>query len=93
MFTESINRVVTKLSVQVDEILAAMQIDCIDLLYLHAPDSKNPIEPTLDALDILQKAGKFSKFGLSNYSAWEVSYIHAYCTQKGYVVPTVYQGM
>jgi aflatoxin B1 aldehyde reductase len=80
-------------SQQVDKILAALQIDCIDLLYLHAPDTKNPIEPTLDMLHTLQQAGKFKAFGLSNYSAWEVSYIHSYCTQKGYAVPTVYQGM
>jgi aflatoxin B1 aldehyde reductase len=78
---------------QVDAILAALKTECIDLLYLHAPDANNKIEPTLDAVNALHQQGKIKEFGLSNFSAWEVAYIHGYCSSKGYVVPTVYQGM
>ena len=36
---------------------------------------------------------KFKYFGLSNYPAWEVVYIWSYCKSRGWVLPSVYQGM
>jgi aflatoxin B1 aldehyde reductase len=38
-------------------------------------------------------AGKFKRFALSNYAAWEVMEIYHICKQRGFVLPTVYQGM
>lgn len=90
-FNESLSP--ESVNAQVAATLKALQTDCIDLLYLHAPDAKSEIEPTLDALHELHTQGKFKSLGLSNYSAWETAYIHGYCTRKGYVVPTVYQAM
>src|SRR4051812_10679046 len=37
--------------------------------------------------------GKFKRFGLSNYAAWQVVEIYYLCKANGYVLPTVYQGM
>jgi len=37
-------------------------------------------------------AGKFERFGLSNFTPAQVEEIHAYCQEHGYVLPTVYQG-
>ena len=37
--------------------------------------------------------GKFKEFGLSNYAAWEVVDIYHICKAKGWVLPSVYQGM
>jgi len=65
----------------------------IDLYYLHAPDHATPIEQTLEAVDKLHKAGHFRRFGLSNFSAWQVVEIYYICKAKGYILPTVYQGM
>lgn len=65
----------------------------VDLLYLHAPDHSNKIEETLAAVNELHRAGKFVRFGLSNYSAWEVAYIVGICKLNNWVVPTVYQGL
>lgn len=31
-------------------------------------------------------------FGLSNYTAWEVAQIYIFCWERGYILPTVYQG-
>jgi len=73
--------------------LADLQADSVGILYLHAPDANSPIEPTLEAVAALHAAGKFAELGLSNYSAWEVAYIHGYMAAKGHVLPTVYQGM
>eukprot|EP00026_Physarum_polycephalum_P013430 Phypoly_transcript_13829.p1 GENE.Phypoly_transcript_13829~~Phypoly_transcript_13829.p1 ORF type:complete len:336 (+),score=58.95 Phypoly_transcript_13829:25-1008(+) len=78
---------------QTENILKHLQVDHVDLLYLHSPDQKTPIEETLQAINELHKEGKFKEFGLSNYPAWEVVYIYHICKTKGYVLPTVYQGM
>jgi len=36
---------------------------------------------------------KFERFGLSNYSSWQVAEIVYLCKMHNYVVPSVYQGM
>ena len=33
------------------------------------------------------------EFGLSNYMAWEVAEIVGICKRRGFIVPTVYQGV
>jgi aflatoxin B1 aldehyde reductase len=78
---------------QSDASLSALQIPKIDIFYLHAPDIKVPIEDTLAAVQALYLEDRFEIFGLSNYAAWEVVYIHMYCSSRGWIVPTVYQGM
>lgn len=78
---------------QSDAILAALKVDCLDIFYLHAPDVTTPIEDTLAALQRLYVQKRFKYFGLSNYAAWEVVYIHGYCAARGWITPSVYQGM
>lgn len=73
--------------------LKSLQADIVDVFYLHAPDSKNHIEPTLDEVQKLYEEKRFRKFGLSNFSAWESVYIHSYMTSRNYIMPTIYQGM
>lgn len=63
------------------------------LLYLHRPDRATPFHETLEALDKLHKAGKFVRLGLSNFAAFEVAEVVMTCQSKGWVRPTVYQGM
>lgn len=43
-------------------------------------------------LDDLHKAGKFKRFGISNFSPAETRELHAYCKANNLVLPTVYQG-
>lgn len=78
---------------QVETSLKRMKFDYVDILYLHAPDLKTPIEMTLEACQHLFLQGKFRKFGLSNYASWQVVDIWHLCKKEGWVVPTVYQGM
>ncbi|KAI7820803.1 Aldo/keto reductase [Gamsiella multidivaricata] len=75
------------------ESLDALKKDKVHVFYLHAPDYATPIEQTLEAVNELYEQGKFEIFGLSNYSAWAVTQIYYLCKIKGYVLPTVYQGM
>lgn len=78
---------------QVETSLRRLKADSVDLLYLHAPDLKTPIEATLDACFALQRQGRFRTLGLSNYAAWQVADIWHICRDRGWMLPTVYQGM
>jgi aflatoxin B1 aldehyde reductase len=78
---------------QMEQITSALKQDSVDILYLHAPDHNTPIEVTLEAVQRLFEQGKFRELGLSNYPAWQVAWIHQYNARKGFVLPTVYQGM
>lgn len=56
----------------VDDALARLQTDRIDLLQMHAFDAGTPVEETLEALDRLVKAGKVLHVGASNFSGWQL---------------------
>ncbi len=56
------------------------------------PDHETPISETLSGVDEVHKLGLFRRFGLSNYEAADVEAIYDHCVDKGYVLPTVYQG-
>lgn len=62
----------------IDESLDALAIDHIDLLYLHAPDPRVPIDETLDALGRAISAKKIGAWAVSNFASWEIlEAIHA----------------
>ncbi|KAG0278389.1 hypothetical protein BGZ96_002402 [Linnemannia gamsii] len=73
--------------------LAALKTNKVDIFYLHAPDYTTPFEETIKAVDDLYREGRFERFGLSNFAAWQVTLIYQLCKQNGYVLPSVYQGM
>jgi len=78
---------------QLDQSLARLNTDFVDLLYLHSPDLKTPIEQTLETCFEAYQQGKFKSFGLSNFSAWQVAEVVEKCRQNGWMIPMVYQGM
>jgi aryl-alcohol dehydrogenase-like predicted oxidoreductase len=61
-----------RLTRAVDDALARLRTDRIDLLQLHAFDARTPVEETLAALDALVKAGKVLHIGASNFSGWQL---------------------
>ncbi|KAF7440761.1 hypothetical protein PC9H_001109 [Pleurotus ostreatus] len=71
----------------------ALDIDTLEMWYLHAPDRSVPYEVTMKAVDELYKEGHFKRFGISNYAAWEVAEIVGICKANRYILPTVYQGI
>jgi aflatoxin B1 aldehyde reductase len=73
--------------------LKALKTDKIDMFYLHAPDRTTPWEVTMGEVNKLHKEGKFNRFGISNYAAWEVAEICEICNKNGWIQPTVYQGV
>lgn len=64
----------------------------VDIFYLHSPDVKTPDEETLAGVHEAYKLGLFKRFGLSNYTAEHVEKVYNLAKEKGYVLPTVYQG-
>ncbi|MDT5039002.1 MAG: hypothetical protein QOE03_4187 [Micromonosporaceae bacterium] len=52
--------------------LRRLDTDHIDLYQLHEWDGLTPIEETLEALDLLVRAGKVRYVGLSNYAGWQL---------------------
>jgi aflatoxin B1 aldehyde reductase len=85
---EQLNRSLTSLAVTPDA-----SSPPIDIFYLHAPDPSTPLIDTLRAVQELHAQGKFRRFGLSNFSSWQVMQIHGLCKENKYVLPAVYQGM
>lgn len=72
--------------------LKALQLDKVDIYYLHGPDTQTPLEEQCRAIGKLHKEGKFDQFGISNLNEKAVTQIYEYCKKEGYVLPTVYQG-
>lgn len=73
--------------------LERLSMRSLDLYYLHMPDLDVPIRESLGAIAKLHDQGKFQRFGLSNYAAWQVAEIVEICRAEGWIEPTVYQGM
>ena len=78
---------------QFNESLRRLQTDCVDILYLHFPDPNNSLLATLKVINDLYINKKFLRFGLSNFSSWQVTEIVYLCEKYNYVKPSVYQGM
>ncbi|OAP64030.1 hypothetical protein AYL99_00002 [Fonsecaea erecta] len=72
--------------------LRTLGIEKANIFYLHAPDPTASIEDTLAGVNDLYVAGKFARFGLSNFTAEQVKDAILIAKDKNYVVPTVYQG-
>ncbi len=78
---------------QLEVSLQRMNMASLDLFYLHSPDLNVPIRESLQAVAELHREGRFKRFGLSNYAAWQVAEISEICRAEGWIMPSVYQGM
>ncbi|CZR52810.1 related to aldehyde reductase (GliO) [Phialocephala subalpina] len=72
--------------------LENLGMDKVDIYYLHSPDPTTPIEETLSAIQELYAAGKFERFGLSNFRTEDVQKIYDIQAAAGSVLPSVFQG-
>ncbi|RVD83674.1 uncharacterized protein DFL_005453 [Arthrobotrys flagrans] len=73
--------------------LTSLNLQSIDLWYLHAPDHTTDITITLPAVNDLFTSNKIKALGISNYKSWEVARICEISKAKGYQLPKVYQGV
>ncbi|NNE00997.1 MAG: aldo/keto reductase [Pirellulaceae bacterium] len=68
-----------RLRFQCDESLRRLGTDYVDLLYLHAPDPKIPVEESAGVLLSLLQAGKTRSVGVSNFNVDQLRKFHAIC--------------
>lgn len=72
--------------------LERLQMKKVDIFYIHAPDPTLAPSTYLPTINDLYKEGLFTRFGLSNFAPETVQEIYDICKEKGFVLPTVYQG-
>jgi aryl-alcohol dehydrogenase-like predicted oxidoreductase len=56
----------------IDDSLQRLQMDYVDLYYIHHVDSETPLEEMLRALDDIVRQGKVRYIACSNYEAWRL---------------------
>jgi len=82
-----------RITAGIDESLARLKTDKVDILYIHSPPGdKVPVSTYLPPLNTAYHAGKFARLGVSNYKASELRALHAYAVENNLVRPSVYQG-
>ena len=57
---------------QFEESLQRLDMDIVDLMYLHRWDDDTPLEETFGALARMVELGRVRHIGVSNFSAWQV---------------------
>jgi len=66
-----------------DESLASLRLDTIDLYWLHRDDPARPVEELVDILDEQQKAGKIRWYGASNWKPARIAAANSYASAMG----------
>ncbi|KAJ6561908.1 aldehyde reductase [Mycena capillaripes] len=74
------------------ESVELLRVDQVDVFYIHAPDPAIDLEDQLKGINEAHKAGRFKRFGLSNFKPTDVQRVYDIAKEKGYPLPTVYQG-
>ncbi len=74
-----------------DDSLARLQVDHIDLYQMHAWDAVTPIDETLRFLDDAVTAGKISYYGFSNYLGWQLTKAVHVASASGFSAPVTLQ--
>lgn len=75
----------------IEESLARLGTDHVELYYLHQPDRSVPIEETLEAMAALVRQGKVGHVGFSNYAAWQVACMLELCRRENWAQPRIGQ--
>jgi aryl-alcohol dehydrogenase-like predicted oxidoreductase len=76
---------------QTDAILARLDTDFLDILYLHRDYHDANLEEAVRALGDLISAGKIRSFGLSNFRGWRIAEVMRLCDKLGVPQPAVCQ--
>ena len=77
----------------IDESLARLAMDYVDVYYLHVPDYTTPIEATLEAMARVLDAKKARAWGVSNFASWQILEMFAIADRTGMPRPLISQQM
>ncbi|KAJ8100854.1 NADP-dependent oxidoreductase domain-containing protein [Lipomyces tetrasporus] len=77
----------------IPEQVSRLGVQSVNILYLHFPDTATAFEETHPALNDLYVQGRFKYLGLSNFKIDQVQVFLDNAEKRGWVRPTVYQGM
>ncbi len=75
----------------IDASLARLDMDYVDIYYLHHPDADTPLEESLDAMGDIVAEGKARYWGFSNFRGWEVVEIVRLCDDLSVPRPVICQ--
>jgi aryl-alcohol dehydrogenase-like predicted oxidoreductase len=76
-----------------DDTLARLGTDYLDIYYLHQPDHNTPLEDTLRTMEEFLQAGKVRYYAVSNYAAWEIVEMIALADRLGMARPVITQSV
>ena len=68
----------------VEASLGRLNVETIDMLYLHGWDPLTPLEESLRTCDDLVRAGKVRYIGVSNFKAWHIMKALGLCDRQGW---------
>ena len=71
--------------------LGRLELDYVDLVFCHRPDSHTPVEETVRAMSDVVTSGMAFYWGTSEWSAEQIRHAHAFATGAGLVPPTMEQ--
>lgn len=78
---------------QLNGSLRRLDLEEVDVFYLHFPDASTPIEETVRACAELHAEGKFSELGVSNFPLSLIEEMLPVCDKLGCPRPTVFEGV
>lgn len=67
-----------------EESLAALGIDCIDIYFLHRDDVSKPVEEILENLESFRKEGKIRYYGCSNWTLARMKEAEEIASRRGF---------
>ena len=68
-----------------EQSLAALELDCVDFYWLHRDDESLPVSQIIDYMNALLQEGKFKKFGASNWCSGRIEEANRYAEERGLV--------
>ncbi len=75
----------------IDESLARMGLDYVDIYYIHRDPGIVPLEETVAAMGDLIRSGKIRYWGVSNMRGWRIAEAVRVCGEQGVPRPVVCQ--
>jgi aryl-alcohol dehydrogenase-like predicted oxidoreductase len=72
-----------RIGADIDDSLARLQVDTIDLYWLHRDDPRMAVGEILDILNAEQQRGRIRAFGGSNWTAQRLAEANAYAVEHG----------